>query len=85
MRTPPPGAMLPDMFNILSILIGFVVLLLAVVGFIPFLGWMNWLIIPLCVVGAALGALSSSKVGRNLNILLIIVCAVRLFIGGGLL
>ena len=77
--------MLPAMFNILSILIGFVVLLLAVVGFIPFLGWMNWLIIPLGVVGAALGALSSSKVGRNLNILLIIVCAVRLFIGGGLL
>ena len=73
------------MLNIFSILIGLVVLLLAVVGFIPFLGWLNWMIIPLGIVGAALGALSSSKAGRNLNILLIIVCAVRLSVGGGLI
>ncbi|MEN2785788.1 hypothetical protein ACFOKI_10720 [Sphingomonas qilianensis] len=73
------------MLNILSILIGLVVLLLAVVGFVPFLGWLNWMIIPLGIVGAALGALSSSNAGRNLNILLIIVCAVRLSLGGGLL
>ncbi|MFC3579631.1 hypothetical protein [Sphingomonas hylomeconis] len=73
------------MLNILSILIGLVVLLFAVVGFVPLLGWLNWFIIPLGIVGAALGALSSSKSGRNLNILLIIICALRLSLGGGLL
>ena len=73
------------MLNILSILIGLVVLLLTLIGFIPFLGWLNWLIIPLAIVGLALGALSAHKSGRNLNIILIIVCAIRLFIGGGII
>ena len=73
------------MLNIVSILIGLVVLVLALVGFVPFLGWLNWFIIPLGIVGAAVGALSASKAGRNLNIILLIVCALRLFVGGGLL
>ncbi|MGY4397401.1 hypothetical protein ACVWZA_002595 [Sphingomonas sp. UYAg733] len=73
------------MLNIFSILIGFVVLILTLVGFIPLLGWLNWLTIPIGIVGIALGALSSSNMGRNLNIILVIICAIRLFIGGGLL
>ena len=73
------------MLNIFSILIGLLVLLLTLVGFIPLLGWLNWLTIPIGIVGIALGALSSSKTGRNLNIVLVIICAIRLFIGGGLL
>ncbi|MDB5703775.1 MAG: hypothetical protein JWN66_891 [Sphingomonas bacterium] len=73
------------MLNILSILVGLLVLLLTLVGFIPFLGWLNWLTIPLGIVGVALGALSAHKMGRNLNLVLIIVCAIRLFLGGGLI
>ncbi|MGH6617800.1 hypothetical protein [Sphingomonas sp.] len=73
------------MFNIVSILVGLLVLILTLVGFIPFLGWLNWLTIPIGIVGIALGALSTSKVGRNLNIILVIICAIRLFVGGGLL
>ncbi|QNA85065.1 hypothetical protein G4G27_14460 [Sphingomonas sp. So64.6b] len=73
------------MLNIFSILIGLLVLLLTLIGFIPLLGWLNWLTIPIGIVGIALGALSSSKMGRNLNIVLVIICAIRLFIGGGLL
>ncbi len=73
------------MLNILSILVGVLVLLLTMIGFIPFLGWLNWLTIPLGVVGLALGALSSGNTGRNLNLVLIIVCALRLFLGGGII
>ncbi|MDO7844665.1 hypothetical protein [Sphingomonas immobilis] len=73
------------MLNILSILVGVVVFLLALIGFIPLLGWLNWLIIPLALFGIVLGALSSHKSGRNLNIVLIVFCAVRLFLGGGLI
>jgi len=40
------------MFNIVSLIIGFVALILAVIAFIPLLGWANWLIIPLAVIGA---------------------------------
>lgn len=73
------------MLNILSIFVGVLVLLLTLIGFVPFLGWLNWLTIPLGIVGLALGALSSSNMGRNLNLVLIIICALRLFIGGGII
>ena len=73
------------MLNILSILVGLLVLLLTMIGFIPLLGWLNWLTIPIGIVGLALGALSSSNMGRNLNLVLIIICAIRLFMGGGIL
>lgn len=72
------------MFNLASLIIGFVALILAVVAFFPLLGWANWLIIPLAVIGAAVGTLSSGKAGRNLNLLVIVVGIVRLIIGGGL-
>jgi len=72
------------MLNILSILVGLFVLLLTMIGFIPLLGWLNWLTIPIGIVGLALGALSSSNMGRNLNLVLIIVCVIRLVIGHGI-
>lgn len=73
------------MLNIASILIGLVALILAIPAFIPFLGWANWVIIPIAVVGLALGAMSSRTSGRNLNIVVIVVGVVRLMLGGGLL
>jgi hypothetical protein len=72
------------MFNIISILIGLVTLVLGLVAFVPLLGWMNWLVIPIGIVGAAVGALSSSHGGRNLNLVLIVIFAVRLMLGGGI-
>jgi hypothetical protein len=72
------------MFNLVSLIIGFVALVLAVVAFLPLLGWANWLIIPLAVIGAAVGMISRGTAGRNLNILVIVIGIVRLMIGGGL-
>ena len=73
------------MLNILSIVIGAVALLLALPAFIPFLGWLNWLVLPIAGVGLIAGILSRSKVGRNLNIIVVVIAAIRLFLGGGLL
>jgi hypothetical protein len=73
------------MLNILSILFGIIALILAIPAFLPLLGWANWIIMPIAIVGLALGAMSSSNVGRNLNIAVIAVCALRLFLGGGIL
>lgn len=73
------------MLNIVSIVIGLLVLVLTLVAFIPLLGWLNWLVIPIAIVGAAIGALSSGKAGRNLNLVLIVVGAIRLSIGGGII
>lgn len=71
------------MLNIVSIFIGLIALILAIPAFIPLLGWANWLVIPIAVVGLALGAMSSSNAGRNLNIVVIAVGVIRLMLGGG--
>jgi len=76
---------IPGMLNLVSILIGLVTLALGLVAFVPLLGWMNWLVIPIGIVGAAVGALSSSNGGRNLNVILIIIFALRLMLGGGII
>lgn len=73
------------MLNLVSVLIGLVSLVLALVAFIPLLGWANWFIIPLAVIGAVVGMASSGTAGRNLNIFVIIVGTLRLMLGGGLL
>ena len=72
------------MLNVISLLIGLVTLVLAAVAFLSLVGWANWIIIPLAVVGAGIGAMSSSNTGRNLNLLVIVVGIIRLMIGGGI-
>ncbi len=73
------------MFNVVSIIIGVVALLFAIIAFLPLLGWANWLIIPLAVIGAAVGMASKSTAGRNLNLFVIVVGVIRLMLGGGIL
>jgi hypothetical protein len=73
------------MFNLVAILIGLVALVSAAVAFIPLLGWANWFILPLAVIGAGIGQLSAgSKAGRNLCIVVILIGALRLMLGGGI-
>ena len=73
------------MFNLVSLIIGFVALVCALIAFIPLLGWANWLIIPVAIIGAVIGMISRGTAGRNLNIFVIIIGAVRLMLGGGIL
>ncbi|TCP35429.1 hypothetical protein [Sphingomonas sp. BK235] len=73
------------MLNLFSILIGLVALVLGIVPFLPFLAWGYWFVIPIAVVGAAVGALSSRNTGRNLNLVLILIFGLRLMIGGGVI
>jgi hypothetical protein len=73
------------MFNLASLIIGFVALVCAVIAFIPLLGWANWFIIPLAIIGAAIGMISRGTAGRNLNLLVIVIGVVRLMLGGGFL
>lgn len=72
--------------NLLALIIGVVSLLLVAVAFLPLLGWANWLILPLAVVGAGIGSMSGgSKAGRNLCIFVIVVGVLRLMLGGGII
>ncbi|HEX5257850.1 MAG TPA: hypothetical protein VFW35_03600 [Sphingomicrobium sp.] len=72
------------MFNLVSLIIGFVALVCALVAFIPLLGWANWLIIPLAIIGAAIGMISRGTAGRNLNLFVIVIAIVRLILGHGI-
>lgn len=73
------------MLNILSILVGLGALLWALVAFLPFIGALNWLVLPWAILGLALGVLSSRTSGRNLNLVVIAVATIRLMLGGGIL
>ena len=84
MRPAVDGRIIPPMLNIVSILVGIVALLGALVAFIPFLGAANWLLIPIALVGAGIGALSGRTSGRNFNLVVLVVCFLRLMLGGGI-
>jgi hypothetical protein len=73
------------MFNLASLIIGIVALILAIIAFIPLLGWANWFIIPLAIIGAVVGMISRNTGGRNLNLFVILIGVVRLMLGGGIL
>ncbi|HEY9580978.1 MAG TPA: hypothetical protein VIR65_14080 [Rhizorhapis sp.] len=73
------------MFSILASIIGFIALLLMIPTVLPFLGWANWLIVPIALLGAVIGSLSSSNVGRNFCLIVAALGVFRLFIGGGII
>lgn len=72
------------MFNIASLIIGLVALILAVIAFIPLLGIGEWLVLLLAIMGAGIGIISRGTAGRNLNLFVIVVAIVRLMLGGGI-
>ena len=73
------------MLNLVSIVVGLVALVCAAVAFIPLLGWANWLIVPLAVLGAVIGAAGRGTAGRNLNLAVVVVGILRLMLGHGII
>lgn len=73
------------MLNLLSILVGLFAIPFILLGFIPLLGWSLWFVLMIPAIGAVIGAVSSSNGGRNFNLILLVVGAFRLFLGGGLI
>lgn len=68
--------------NILSIVTGIVVLIAGLVAFVPLLGWLYWVVIPLGIIGIVLGALSSKRTGLVLNLILVAIFFIRWSMGG---
>jgi hypothetical protein len=71
--------------NVMSVIIGLIALIIALVGFIPLLGWLNWFVIPGAVVGLVLGLMSKKTSGRNINLVVLALAIIRLALGGGIL
>ena len=73
------------MLNIISLVIGAVAALLVVPAFLPLLGWANWFVVPIAIVGLLFGLASGRTSGRNLNLVVIVIAVIRLMLGGGLI
>ncbi|MFN7158862.1 hypothetical protein [Erythrobacter cryptus] len=73
------------MLNALAYLVGLVSLVIVIPAQIPLLGWANWLALPLIVVGIVLGALSDREGGRNFCLIVLLIAALRLTLGGGVI
>lgn len=72
------------MLNVLAYLIGLISLVIVIPAQIPLFGWANWLALPLIVVGIIVGALSSKDGGRNFCLVVLLIAAIRLMLGGGI-
>jgi hypothetical protein len=81
--------------GLISLIWGIAMLLWMMLALIPLLGIMNWLVIPFAAVGAVIAALGvamsrdghrgRAKAGLLLNVAVMVVAAIRLALGGGLL
>lgn len=81
--------------GLISVIWGIVALAWMVLAFIPLLGWGNWFMIPFAVLGAIIAAVGlaltspanrgRAKTGLVLNVVAIVVGAIRLSLGGGIL
>ena len=79
--------------GVISILWGILALLWMLLAFVPLLGWGNWFMIPFAAVGAIVAAVGialtapehrgRAKAGLLLNVVAIVVGAIRLLLGGG--
>lgn len=73
------------MLNALAYIVGLLSLVIVIPAQIPLLGWANWVALPLIVIGIIIGALSSKDGGRNFCLVVLLIAAVRLMLGGGVI
>lgn len=81
--------------GLISLLWGIVALVWMILALIPLIGITNWLLIPFAAVGALIAAVGvmlgrsgrngRAKAGLVLNGIVIVVAAIRLSMGGGIL
>lgn len=71
------------MLNIASIFVSVFAGVLLLPGLIPFLGWVNWIMLPFGIVALILGLLSRRNEGRNIAIVILAIGITRLWLGGG--
>ena len=78
--------------NIIGFIWGIIAFLWMGIALIPFLGWLNWMVIPFAAIGLIISILgyvphknSLGLVGLVLNGIVIVIGLLRLFLGGGFL
>jgi hypothetical protein len=78
----------------ISLIWGIFAMLFMLIAFVPLLGILNWLVIPFAAIGAIIATIGimlrgekgrRAKAGLILNAIVIVVAAVRLSMGGGII
>ena len=64
-------------------LLGIISLVITMIAFVPMLGWLNWVAIPLSVLFLVICLLIGSSNGKTLCIVSLVIGLVRLILGGG--
>lgn len=59
--------------------------IIALIAFLPLLGWAYWLIIPMAVIALIFGYLGNSRGSKIVAVIVIIIGIIRLSMGGGIL
>jgi hypothetical protein len=54
-------------------------------GFIPLLGWLNWLVIPVAIIGLLFSVISGSRGAMIICIVAIVLGMLRLKLGFGII
>ncbi|WP_300597187.1 hypothetical protein [Niabella sp.] len=73
------------MMKIICVLFALIASILAVVAFIPLLGWLYWVVIPIGILSLIFSVIGGSSTGKTLSIIVILVGIFRLMLGGGVL
>ena len=80
--------------QILALIFGILAVTGMFFGFLPFLGWMNWGVIPVAIMGliCSIIAIATAKKEKGMAIAGLVMCpiaivvgTIRLVIGGGIL
>jgi hypothetical protein len=74
-----------DNMQTIGRLFGILALIGMLIGLIPLFGWLNWLNIPLAIIGLLLCIIGKSKGGIIICIVAIFFGLFRLMLGGGIL
>lgn len=72
-------------FAIPGLLLGFLSLFFMFLAMIPFLGWFNWLNIPLAVVALLFSLIGGSRTGVTISVVVILLGIFRLQMGWGII
>jgi hypothetical protein len=71
--------------RIFGLLFGIIAAFGMLLGFIPLLGWINWIVIPFAIIGLIISVLTNSKGGMTLCIVAIFFGLLKLSLGGGII
>ncbi|MGB3949344.1 MAG: hypothetical protein WBM13_15265 [Bacteroidia bacterium] len=72
--------------SIIGKILGILAAIIMLLGLIPLLGWLNWLSIPIAIIGLIFSAIGKeNNSGLKINGIVILFGILRLIFGGGII